>query len=48
MSEQAKNARLVEEVLNSKDYENERKQKELENQILSELPRCQLHPMNIL
>jgi len=30
MTEQQKNQRIVEEVLNSKDYEHERKVKELE------------------
>ena len=47
MTEQQKNAKIIEEVLTSKDYENEQKVKELEKQILGELPKCQLHPTNV-
>lgn len=47
MTEQQKNQRIVEEVLNSKDYEHERKVKELEAKLLAELPKCPLHPKNI-
>lgn len=47
MTEQQKNAKIVEEVLNSKDYEHEKRVKELEKEVLAGLPKCQLHPTNI-
>eukprot|EP00347_Sterkiella_histriomuscorum_P018501 403345272 len=47
MTEQQKNAKLVEEVLTSKEHEQEKKIKEIEHEVLSELQKCSLHPKNI-
>jgi len=40
MTEQQKNARVIEEVLASKDYEMDKKLKDIEKSVLEELPKC--------
>jgi Icc-related predicted phosphoesterase len=47
MTEQQKNAKLVEEVLTSKEYESERRVKEVEKEVLAELGKCDIHAKNI-
>ncbi|CDW74928.1 UNKNOWN [Stylonychia lemnae] len=47
MTEHQKYNKLVENVLTSKDYEQEMKIKEIEQKVLQELPQCKIHPTNI-
>jgi hypothetical protein len=47
MTEQQKNAKIVEEVLTSKDFEHEKRVKDLEKQVIDELPKCDIHSKNI-
>jgi hypothetical protein len=48
MTEQQKNARLVEEVVTSKEYESEQRVKRVEQEVLSEIKeKCPIHAKNI-
>ncbi len=48
MTEQQKNAKLVEEVVTSKEYESEQRVKQVEREVLSEIKgKCPIHAKNI-
>jgi hypothetical protein len=48
MTEQQKNAKLVEEVVTSKEYESEQRVKQVEKEVLAEIKeKCPIHAKNI-